>query len=155
MTSKKPENSGKNQGGDTRFKPGKSGNPKGKPKGARHKVTILAEKLLDKDAKGVVEKCVELAKAGDSSAIKLIMDRILPPRKDRPVILNLPLIRNIADATKAMSKITNAVCGGEITPSEGQVLSAMIENYRKIVETVDHEARIAELEKVQTAGNKR
>ena len=61
-------------------------------------------------------------------------------------ILNLPLIENITDTTKAMSEITNAVCGGEITPSEGQVLSAMIENYRKVVETVDHEERIAVLE---------
>jgi len=145
MTSKKPENSGKKQGGDTRFKPGKSGNPAGKPKGARHKVTLLAEKLLDGDAEDVVKKCIELAKAGDSSAIKLIMDRILPPRKDRPVILSLSPIINITDATKAMSEITNAVCWGEITPSEGQVLSAMIENYRKIVETVDHEAPIFDM----------
>ena len=152
MTSKDTVNTTKKQRGKP-FEKGKSGNPAGKPKGARHKITILAEKLLDKDAKGVVEKCIELAREGDLSAIKLIMDRILPPRKDRPVILNLPLIRNIGDATKAMSEITNAVCGGEITPSEGQVLSAIIENYRKVVETVDHEERIAELEKVKTAGN--
>ena len=129
------------------FEKGKSGNPAGKPKGSRHKVTLLVEKLLDGDAEEVVKKCIAMAKGGDSVAIKLILDRILPARKDRPVSIDLLLIENLTDATKAMSKITNAVCGGEITPSEGQVLSAMIENYRKVVETVDHEDRIAELEK--------
>ncbi|MGA7038514.1 MAG: DUF5681 domain-containing protein [Pseudolabrys sp.] len=32
------------------FKPGKSGNPSGKPKGARNKTTVTMEKLLDDDA---------------------------------------------------------------------------------------------------------
>ena len=153
MTSKKPENSGKKQGGDTRFKPGKSGNPAGKPKGARHKVTLLAEKLLDGDAEDVVKKCIELAKAGDSSAIKLIMDRILPARKDRTVNIDLPPIKSISDASKAMAQITTAVSEGEITPMESQILSSVLENYRKVVETVNHEERIAELEKVKAAGN--
>ena len=40
----KPENSERKQGG--RFQPGQSGNPAGKPKGARHKTTLLAEKLI-------------------------------------------------------------------------------------------------------------
>jgi hypothetical protein len=56
------------------------------------------------------------------------------------------VFESISDASKAMSEITNAVCEGEITPNEGQTLSVMIENYRKVVETVDLESRIAVLE---------
>ena len=147
MTEKaeKPVNAGGKQ--DTKFKPGQSGNPAGKPKGARHKVTLLAEKLLDKDAKSVVEKCIELVMAGDSGAIKLIMDRILPPRKDRPVSIDLPLIESISDASKAMAIVSQAVADGEITPLEAQTLSGVLENYRKIIETTELEKRITDLEK--------
>lgn len=141
----KPVNAGGKQ--DTKFKPGKSGNPAGKPKGARHKVTLLAEKLLDKDAEDVVKKCVELAKDGDSAAIKLIMDRILPPRKDRVVNVDLPLIESISDASRAMAIVSQAVVEQEITPLEAQTLSGVLENYRKIIETTELEKRITDLEK--------
>ncbi len=143
----KPANAEGKQGGGKKWKPGQSGNPAGKKPGTRHRITVLAEKLLDKDAEDVVKKCLELAKAGDSAAIKLIMDRILPPRKDRPVTIILPLIESLADASKAMGSVSNAVAAGEITPSEGQVLSAIIENYRKIIETTELEKRITDLEK--------
>lgn len=145
MSIETPANAGGKQ--DTRFKPGKSGNPKGKTKGTRHKTTLLAERLLDDDAQAVVEKCIELAKGGDSGAIKMIMDRILPPRKDRPVSVDLPLIESIADASKAMAIVSQSVADGEITPLEAQTLSGVLENYRKVVETTELEQRIAELEK--------
>ena len=46
------------------FKPGKSGNPSGKPKGARNKTTVAMEKLLDDDAATITSKAIELAKNG-------------------------------------------------------------------------------------------
>jgi hypothetical protein len=66
------------------FKPGKSGNPSGKPKGARNKTTVAMEKLLDDDAATITSKAIELAKNGDLTALRLCLERIIPPRKDRP-----------------------------------------------------------------------
>ena len=63
---------------DTKFKPGISGNPKGRPKGARDKRTELRS-LLEPHAKDLVEKVVELAKGGDTTAIRLCLERLIPP----------------------------------------------------------------------------
>jgi Family of unknown function (DUF5681) len=37
-----------------RFQKGQSGNPAGKPKGARHKATLLAERLMQDDVEKIV-----------------------------------------------------------------------------------------------------
>jgi uncharacterized protein DUF5681 len=67
------------------FKKGQSGNPEGRPPGSRNKATLLIEQLLDNDAKSIVEKAIELAKAGDGTALRLCLDRIVPARKDRHI----------------------------------------------------------------------
>jgi len=75
------------------FKPGKSGNPSGKPKGARNKTTVAMEKLLDDDAATITSKAIELAKNGDLTALRLCLERIIPPSKDRPVNFDMPEIK--------------------------------------------------------------
>ena len=67
------------------FKPGTSGNPSGKPAGARNKTTLAVEALLDGEAEYLTRKAIELAKAGDMAALRLCLDRIVPARKDRHV----------------------------------------------------------------------
>nr|ABK80639.1 hypothetical protein [uncultured marine Nitrospinaceae bacterium] len=48
----------------------------------------------------------------------------------------------------AMKAVINAVGEGEVTPNEAQVVSSVIEVYRKVIETTELESRIIELEKV-------
>jgi len=60
------------------FQPGQSGNPDGRPKGARNAATVAAEVLLDGEAEAITRKCVELAKEGDTVALRLCLERILP-----------------------------------------------------------------------------
>src|SRR3954469_16604258 len=71
------------------FQKGQSGNPSGKPKGTRHRVTMAAETLMEGEAEAITRKAIELAKEGDSPALRLCMDRIYPPRRDRPVRFRL------------------------------------------------------------------
>ena len=47
------------------FRPGKSGNPAGRPRGARNKTTLAVEALLDGEAETITRKAIELAKTGD------------------------------------------------------------------------------------------
>lgn len=68
-----------------KFLKGKSGNPKGRPKGSKNKMTIIKEAieadLVDHaqgDALAIYKKTVALAKAGDTTCIKLMMDRLWP-----------------------------------------------------------------------------
>src|SRR5215213_10832715 len=84
-----------------RFKPG---NP-GRPKGARHKTTLAIEALLDGEAEALTRKAIELAKAGDLVALRLCLDRICPPRKDRPVTFTLPSLESGTDAKNAVAAL--------------------------------------------------
>ena len=66
---------------DGTFAKGNSANPAGKPKGARHSATRLAEALIDGRAKELVDKAVDMALAGDPTAMRLVLDRLCPPRR--------------------------------------------------------------------------
>src|SRR5690348_2496063 len=44
------------------FRPGESGNPAGRPRGARNRTTLAAEQLLDGEAEVLTRKAIELAK---------------------------------------------------------------------------------------------
>ena len=135
---------GKLQG--NRFRPGESGNPKGRPSGSRHKATLAAQSLLDGEAEALTRVCVEKALEGDGFALKLALERILPPRKDRPITVDLPAIKKIEDIAKATATITEAVGVGTLTPGEGELLSRIIDNHRRAVETIELEKRLTALE---------
>lgn len=128
------------------FQKGKSGNPKGRPHGSKHKATIAAQTLLDGEAQALTRKVIELAKDGNVVALRLCLERLIPARKDQPITLKLPKVEGVTDIAKVLEAILKAVAQGEITPSEGQSLAAMLEAYRKGVELADIEARLTTLE---------
>jgi hypothetical protein len=95
---------------------------------------------------------VGLAQAGNVVALRLCLERLIPPRKDRPINLQLPQVAGVGDIPAALNAIVAAVAQGEITPQEGQALAGMIEAYRKGVELADIEARLAALEEMAGHG---
>ena len=129
------------------FQPGQSGNPAGKPKGTRNRATQLAQALIDGKASEVVEKALELALAGDGPVLRAILDRLCPPRKDGPVKLTLPAIKNSADIPAVTEALLEAVAAGRLTPTEAQAVAGLVETHRKVLETEVLERRIAALEK--------
>ena len=135
---------------DTKFKPGKSGNPNGRPKGARHKATLAIESLLDGEHEAITRKAIDLAKGGDMSAIRLCMDRLAPPRKDRHIEFALPKMEKARDAVDAGAAIIEAVSTGEMTPSEAGELMKVVECYARTLQVSDFEARLERLEKGAT-----
>jgi hypothetical protein len=136
------------------FEPGQSGNPAGKSKGTRHRITMLAEQILDGEAEALVRKAIELALAGDAGALRLVLDRILPPRRERPVSFSLPPLSALTDAIAAMAAITSAVADGDLTPSEAAEISALVANVVKAIEVTEIDARVRALEE-QAAGAQR
>ena len=141
------ENTAKKQRGRP-FKPGQSGNPKGKPKGALNLTTRAAQELLDGEAQALTQKAVELAKGGNVVALRLCLERTVPTRRERSISIELPQVDGAADILKVMSAILGAVGTGEITPSEGRELAAILENYRKGIEMAEIWARLEALEGV-------
>jgi hypothetical protein len=136
----------------SKFTSGQSGNPGGRPKGSLNKATLASQTLLDGEAEALTRKVVELAKEGNPVALRLCLERLLPPRKDRPVSFTLPRIEGAQDLVKALGAVLEAVARGEITPGEGQTLTAMLDGYRKGLETADLEARVTALEKERARG---
>jgi Family of unknown function (DUF5681) len=129
------------------FEPGQSGNPAGKAKGTRNKVTLAIEALLDGEAEALTRKAIELAKGGDLAALRLCLDRLAPPRKDRLVMFELPTITSAADAVKASAALVAAVAVGDLTPAEAGELGKLIEAYVRALEATDFAARLDNLER--------
>jgi hypothetical protein len=105
------------------------------------------EKLLDNDAATITSKAIELAK-NDLTALRLCLERIIPPRKDRPVNFDMPEIKTPSDALVAATAIMRAVAGSELTPSEAAELSKTIDSFVRVAETADLAERIKRLEQV-------
>lgn len=118
----------------------------GKPQGSRHKTTLAIEALLQGEHEKLTRKAIDMALAGDTTAMRLCLDRIAPPRKDAPVSFELPPIKSAADALSASTAVLAAVADGEITPDEAGRVMALLTAHKALVETGDLEARIAVLE---------
>lgn len=130
----------------TRGRPFQPGNP-GKPKGARHRQTVMAEKLMADDAEDVVRAVIEAAKGGDMTAARLVLERVAPPRKGRPVVFDLPQVETASDVLSALGSVVQSVAAGTLTPEEGATVAGLLEVKRRAIETVEIERRIAALEK--------
>ena len=134
----------------TRGRPFEPGNA-GKPKGARHRVTLAVEALLDGEAEALTRKAVAMALAGDTLAMRLCLERLCPARKDRAIAFEMPKIETVGDHPLAIGALLNAVAAGEITPGEAQALANVLEQHRRSAETADLAERIAKLEALTDA----
>ena len=128
------------------FVKGQSGNPKGKPKGVRHTATQISYALMEGNLEEVLATVIERAKGGDMTACKMVLDKVLPNTKDRPIALEMPLINDLKDVGNAQAEILQAVANGSITPNEGERVASIIEARRRSIETIDLEVRISQLE---------
>jgi len=125
---------------------GQSGNPAGKPAGARNKSTRMVLTIMEGGAQEITEAVVKLAKEGDLSAARLVIERLLPPAKDRPVFVALPGTDTATGIAQAQAAILQAVATGELLPGEAATLAGIVEARRKALETHELERRIAALE---------
>lgn len=126
------------------FKKGQSGNPAGKPRGAKDKRTELRE-LLRPHQSEIVTKVVDLAKAGDTTAIRLVLERICPPLRAGDIPVSIPL--SGGSLTERAESLLAAVCSGTVGPEQGGKLLDMLVSFSKVME-IDHlSERIAAVER--------
>ena len=79
---------------------------------------MAALAIMEADAETISRKAVELALGGDLTAIRIVLDRLVAPRRDRPVEIALPKIVTASDLVAAASAIVEAIEEGAVTPSE-------------------------------------
>ncbi len=139
------ENASPKQG--HRFKPGQSGNPKGKRPGTRNVALVALDKIGEEAAQGLLQTVINKAMDGDMMAARILLDRVWPARKGRPVTFTMPPTETAADVVRALARLLEAVSSGLMTPEEGQALAILIESQRKAIETGELDARITEIER--------
>lgn len=124
-----------------RWHPGVSGNPSGRPKGARNKTTMAAMALLEGEAEMLTRRAIEAADNGDMSALKLVLDRIIPPRR-RPVVqVDLEELDNFQDAAQCHRRIIQSALDGGLSLDEAERLSKLIIEYRQSADLGEYEWR--------------
>ena len=127
----------------TKWKPGQTGNPKGRPPGQSEITRIRAS--LAGDVPEILAGLVTAAKGGDTQAARLILERILPPVKaiEHAVELQLP---NDGTLTAKASAVLSAAAAGELAPGQAAQLIAALGTLAKISEVDEMAARITALE---------
>jgi len=130
----------------TKFSTGKSGNPAGRPKGSKNRATLLALCALEGEIGAIVKIIITAAKEGDMTAARLVVDKLIPNAKERPLSIDLPMAADIPGCLQAQIAVLAAVSSGDLLPGEGQVLSALIENQRRSLETQQLEQRLKMIE---------
>jgi hypothetical protein len=132
------------------FKPGNPGGP-GRAAGSRNAATLILDAMADGEAEAVLGNVLTAAKRGDLKAAEIILSRIWPAKKGRPVRLDLPAIKTAPDILTALAAVVDATGKGQITTDEAAAVAGVLELKRRAIETVELEARLARLESTQGA----
>lgn len=125
------------------FKPGKSGNPKGRPKGRLDRRAQWREALAG-HGDDLVSKVVELALDGDVQALRLCIDRAIPAY--RPAAEPVKFKIQGETLTEQAQCILAAVSRGELDPMTGKSLLDGVASFAKLVEIDEIVRRLDQLE---------
>ena len=129
------------------FQKGQSGNPAGRPRGIVNRATALAQDLLSEHAEWIARKVIELAEEGDMAAIRVCMERLVPPIKHQPIAAELPPIEKPADSVEAVASIAAAVAAGDLTAAEAAELAKVVDVYVRALDSKGFNERLSALEK--------
>lgn len=128
-----------------RWKAGESGNPRGRPKGARNRASVIVRELLDDAAGEVMKRVIAQAKRGNAVAMRLVVERLLP-RAGREVRAEVPELAEAADVAHTLERIVSLAAAGEISLDEAQGFARLCELRRRAIETEELRVRIQALE---------
>lgn len=126
------------------FLKGVSGNLAGRPKGNATAAKLRSK--IFKELPEIIDTLLENAKKGDMAAIKLLIDRALPPLKarDEPIKFN---VADGADTVAIAREVVSQMANGHINPSDANAVMSALDHQCKIVDVVELSQRIGDLEK--------
>ena len=107
------------------FVKGRSGNPRGRPPSHAHKAAWVGQNLIDRKTIQLVDGMIGRAQVNDRPSARWCADRLVPPRREAPVWLNLPPIEDRAGVKAALRAVATGVAHGDIPPAQGLRLVRM------------------------------
>lgn len=125
----------------TKFQPGVSGNPKGKPKD-KTPATLLRKSIAEAMPE-IILTLIEQAKNGDVAAAKVLLDRCCPALKPQAMTINLPVNGTLAEQG---GEVIRATLSGHIPPDIGAQLITALANQGRLIELQELTERIENLE---------
>jgi Family of unknown function (DUF5681) len=117
-----------------RFQPGQSGNPAGRPPGSLNKKTLAVESAMAERAEEIVNNVMDRAMDGQGTAMRLCMDRLAPTGRNRPLVIDLPVIKTPEDAEAAVAVVTAELAAGNLSISEASALMSLIDRMVRLAE---------------------
>jgi Family of unknown function (DUF5681) len=119
-----------------RFQPGQSGNPAGRPPGARNKATIAREEAFAAQASKAVGHVMNWAGRGNAVALRVCGEWARPSGTNRSPALELPPITCSDDAQMALDTVLVAFGDGVLTSREFPVVMGGLERAVRIAERI-------------------
>jgi hypothetical protein len=131
-----------------RFRPG---NP-GRKHGSMNKATMAARKLLAEAADELIHKAIAMALAGDGIALKLCIERLVPPARHEVSLkgVELPAMTAARDLPLLTAAILRAALDGKIALADVPAVLKIVEVTSQAISVGDHDERLAALERLIT-----
>jgi hypothetical protein len=132
---------------DAKFKPGNMFG-KGRAEGSRNRVSISAMNLLKGEEEALSRRAIESALNGNVQMLQFCLSRILPPPpKDESVTLDgMPKCTDMKSAQALSSYVLDRLASGELTPTQANVVSGIVERHIRCLQVTDLEQRLAIIE---------
>jgi len=128
----------------TKFQPGQSGNPAGRPKGTLDRRKIFRE-LVEPHKNDLIKKATEMALSGNEQMMRILLNRILPAiQRDDPIKID-GLDKESLE--KQVNKIVELTADGTLTATESDKLLKMFSAKTLLLEIPELQREIAELKK--------
>jgi hypothetical protein len=145
-----PANTGQKlnqRNGRGQFIKGSRANPRGKPRGARHRTTKIAESALAANAKDLLDHAIELA-LGDRGGptLRALLPFLIAPERNRPMTFTLPELKEPGDSLRALDAIAAGIATGQLTETEATALVGLVGRFIDAIQISDHDKRLEALE---------
>lgn len=129
-----------------RFEPGQSGNPRGKIRGTKNKLTLALEDRANEYGDVLSKKLYQLAAKGNVQAIRLVYENTVPKPKEAPILFPLPKPTTSLEIPGATAAVLVGATTGELTLSDAQKLMGLIKCHEESIDRNVLVARMNELE---------
>lgn len=93
-----------------------------------------------------MSKVIQLALAGDTSALRICLDRLHPAPKGRIVSMDLPALKTAKDALEAKAQIVEAASCGDLDLEQAGELARLVDGFSEAHRLIALEERLASLE---------